>query len=537
MTRTFSVFLLVGICSVSLAMGSGCKKGTPTTCKGWTKLLKSPVKGRDAIKNLGDLHCKESLPALEEIFPGSQYQDQILQTVRAINAPQESVSLLKKALADPEAAVQAAAVAEDFSIPELRQPLMDVLTTDVAYKARENALKALVKLDSANLKQDEDLLISLLRTDPNVQGIAVNALAARTLGEMKSEKAIPALITGLFLRGSRGEQMYTFARKALASIGKPAVAPLVATLTGDKAVAGKIIDELTTVGKKLGIYEWQWQDGPEMVQVLGDLRDTSAAAALAANLGKPLNPPTGVDDRVTRSWQIAQQNRITMGMMALWNVGTPEIVTPLKAIIENPNNDAKQRLDTASSLSMLPGFVGVDAALQIFQNTKMETFRAPFVKPTLLGMDWKHFPAFMKMLKSDRSDLVKERFAGDGPDAAEFQAMASVLTDCKEGDVDCLAEKLKSDNLLAAGKAAILMTSLTGDAAAKALKALLARYPTIDPVQGVDARRFVLLAIWRLGDKGIVPELKALHKADKERKGAGYWVDELETLIPALAAK
>lgn len=537
MTRTFNVFLLVGVCTLAMAAGTGCKKGTPTTCKGWAKLLKSPVKGRDAIKNLGDLHCKESLPALEEIFPTSQYQDQILQSVRAINAPQDSVPLLKKALADPEAAVQAAAVVEDFAVPELRQPLLDILTTDVAYKARENALKALVKLDASNLKQDEDLLINLLRNDPNLQGIAVNALAAKTLGDMRSEKAIPSLIVGLFMRTQRGESMYTWARKALTAIGKPAVAPLVGALTGDKNAAGKIIEDLTTTGKKLGIYEWQWQDGPEMVQVLGDLRDTAAGTALAANLGKPLNPPTGVDDRVTRSWQIAQQNRITMGMMALWNVGSAEIVPALKAIIENQSNDAKQRLDTASSLSMLPGFVGLDASLQILQNTKLETFRAPFVKPILLGIDWKRFPTFMKMLKSDKSELVKERFTGDGPDAAEFAAMATVLTDCKEGDVDCLIAKLKSDSPITAEKAAILMTSLTGDAATKALKALLARYPTVDPVQAVDLRRFVLLAIWRLGDKSIVPDLKALQKADRERKGAGYWVDELDTLIPALAAK
>ena len=154
MTRTFNVFLLVCICTVFTIAGAGCKKGTPTTCKGWAKLLKSPVKGRDAIKNLGELRCKESLSALEEVFPSSQYKDQLLQSVHAINAPLESVSLLKKALADPEAAVQAAAVVEDFAIPELRQPLLDVLTSDVSYKARENALKALIKLDGGNLKQD-----------------------------------------------------------------------------------------------------------------------------------------------------------------------------------------------------------------------------------------------------------------------------------------------------------------------------------------------------------------------------------------------
>jgi hypothetical protein len=50
----------------------------------------------------------------------------------------------------------------------------------------------------------------------------------------------------------------------------------------------------------------------------------------------------------------------------------------------------------------------------------------------------------------------------------------------------------------------------------------------------VDLRRFILLAVFRLGDRSAVPELKALRKADSERKGAGYWVDELDVQIAVM---
>ncbi|HOI11174.1 MAG TPA: hypothetical protein PK313_11920, partial [Myxococcota bacterium] len=173
------------VLAFGLALGTGCKKGTPTTCNGWTKLLRSPVKGRQAIKEIGDLRCSESIPALLDLFPNSQYKDDILQAVRTINAPDKSVELLKIALVDPESAAQAAVVAEDFAIADLRQPLLDVLKTGVAPKARLNALLALAKIDKASLNQHEDLLIELLRNDPNLQGIQVNAAAARLLGEME----------------------------------------------------------------------------------------------------------------------------------------------------------------------------------------------------------------------------------------------------------------------------------------------------------------------------------------------------------------
>lgn len=523
------------VLAFGLALGTGCKKGTPTTCNGWTKLLRSPVKGRQAIKEIGDLRCSESIPALLDLFPNSQYKDDILQAVRTINAPDKSVELLKVALVDPDSAAQAAVVAEDFATADLRQPLLDVLKTGVAPKARLNALLALAKIDKASLNQHEDLLIELLRNDPNLQGIQVNAAAARLLGEIASTKAIPHLVVGLYLRTQRGEQMYAAARKALARIGTPAVEPLLAVQANDRSKYGPMIEDLATTAEKLGIYEWQWQDGPEVVQVLGDIRDTAAAMPIAKSLAKPLTPPVGVDDRVTRTWQIAQQNRITMAMLALWNVGTAEAIPALKEIVVNPDNDAKLRLDTASAIGMLPDYAGIPALLDILSKTKMEVFRAPMVKPIAIGIDWKNLPTFEKMLKSDKSELVKGRVEGD--ESGEFKSLIGVLKTCKEGDVDCVIGVLQGTDPIAATKAAVLLGNMKGDAARKALEALLAQYPKIDPKQHVDLRRFVIVAIWRLGDKSTVKDVERLIQADTEAKGARYWVDELDTLVAALARK
>ncbi len=530
---------IVVVIVVGLAGIGGCHKGTPTTCKGWAKLLKSPVRSRDAIKGLGDLgnNCKEFLPALEEIFPTSQYKDEILQTVKAINAPKESVSLLTKALQNPSTATLAAAVAEDFAIPELRRPILDILRTDGAVKARENALKALVRIDAANLSQHEDLLIALLRADPNVQGIQVNALAARYLGQIRSEKAVPHLVVAMFLRTQRGAQLYTPVRKALAAIGPSAVAPLVALVTGDEQKAPDLFRDLRETAKKMGLFDWQWQEGPEPVQVLGDIGDPAAAPALAACLAKPLNPPVGVEDRVLRGWQVAQQNRITMCMMGLWKVGDASVIPTLREVVLDPENDAKQRLDTASAIALLPGFAGVAAVVDIYRNSKDPRFRAPLLKPISLGMDWSNLEAFRALLRAEKSELVRARVEGEDVDAQEFEATMSVLNDCRSGDTDCLIQKLRSGHPLVGAKAAILLSGMKDVDRAKALAALFEVYPTVDPTSGIDFRRFILLAIWRLGDAKNVPDLERLLKADRDRKGAGYWVDEVEVLIPAMARK
>ncbi len=419
----------------------------------------------------------------------------------------------------------------------MRGPILEILTTDAALKARENALKALARIDSGNLKQDEDLLIALLRADPNVQGIGVNALAAKLLGQVRSEKAVGDLVIGMFLRTQGGAQLYTPVRKALARIGTAAVGPLVALVSGDEQKAPRLFQDLRDTAKKMGLYDWQWQEGPEPVQVLSDLGDPAAAPALAASLAKPLNPPVGVDDRVLRAWQVAQQNRITMCMMGLWKVGDASVIPTLREVVLNPENDAKQRLDTASAISLLPGFAGVGAIVDIYRNSKDPRFRAPLLKPMSLGMDWANLDAFRRLLQAEKSELVKSRVEGEDEDAGEFRATMSVLDDCRQGDTDCLIEKLRSGNPVIGRKAAILLSGMAGVDRAKALAALFEVYPTTDPVRMIDFRRFILMAIWRLGDAKNVSDLERLLKADRDRKGAGYWVDEIETLIPAMARK
>jgi HEAT repeat protein len=515
-----------------------CRKGTPTTCEGWAKLLKSPARSRDAIKNLGDLgtNCKAQVKDLEAIFDQSPFKEEILQTIRVIRAPEESVSILTKALNVPHTAVLAAAVAEELPTEKLKQPLLEILTTDKALQARENALKALVAIEKGDMKAHEDLLIKLLRTDPDVHGIGVNALAAKLLGDMQSVKATNDLIVAMFLRSQRGGQVYTPVRKALAKIGKPAVAPLVAIATGKEEGFEGLFKDLRETAKKEGVYEWQWQDGPEVVQVLSDIADKDAAPALAESIGKPLNPPVGVDDRVLRLWQVAQQNRITMCMMGLWKVGDASLIDKLKAVIMNPDNDAKQRLDTATATALLPDFVGVSAVLDVFRKSKDSRFRAPLVKPISLGLDWAHLKEWEALVASEQSEVVKERLSGDSPEAKEYIETVKVLKDCAEGDTDCLVGKLKNGGMFERVKAAILLGSMQKGDKRKALAALVEVYPTVD-VTNVDLRRFILLSIYRLGDKNTVPDLQRLLKADQDRKGAGYWVDEIETLIPAMARK
>ena len=140
-------------------------------------------------------------------------------------------------------------------------------------------------------------------------------------------------------------------------------------------------------------------------------------------------------------------------------------------------------------------------------------------------------PALEKMLKADKSELVVARTTGE--ESGEFQSMISVLQKCAKNDVDCLIGVLKGEDIVASQKAAILLSNVKGDHSRKALEALLTFYPTVNPKE-TDLRRFLIIGIWRLGDKSTVKDVERLIQADKEAKGGSFWVDELEPLLFAL---
>ncbi|MBM4386990.1 MAG: HEAT repeat domain-containing protein [Deltaproteobacteria bacterium] len=502
-----------------------CSKGDPTTCKGWTKKLKSPVKAGDAVRNLGDMRCKDSIPKLEELFTLGSYQSEILQAIKAIHEPAASVSILKKGLAIPEVSSLASSVVEDFNLKELVPDLMNILNGDKDFKGRKNALQALVKIEETNLAAYEDLLIKLVRDDPNVQGVMVNALAAESLGKIKSKKAVNHLIIGMFMQTQKGEKFYTKCRKALNAIGSDAVEPLLDTLKGNNP-------ELKEYAQKTNMHGWQWTDSPEVMQVIGDLRDTKAVAQVVENLGKELVMPVGVDAKVVDAWKVTEQNRITMCMIALGNFGDDSVITKAKDIILNTDNDAKQRLDTATALALIGSDASISALLDIYSKEKDSRFRAPLLVPLSLALNFKNLAQFDKIASGEKSELVLDRLKGDSLEAKEIKDYLSVVRDCKD-DLSCLLEKLKTGTPLQQKKAAISLAHIGNK---DTLDDLIERYPATSP-QDVDLRRFLMMGFWRMGDRNLAAELQKLIAADKEKKGAGYWVDEMEALAYALERK
>jgi HEAT repeat protein len=522
--RILCLLLLLSLFSFQLS----CRTGSPKSCSAWIKKLHNPARARDAIRNLGDLKCKEGLSALESLIDEGQYISEILGAVKQINEPRASVSILRKSLASLESGPTAASIIEDWKLADLKNDLVEILKSEKNPKLKKPVLKALLAME--DYAPYEDLFIKLLTDDPNTQGIGVNILAAEALGKLRSAKAIESLIIGLFVQTQKGEKMYVPCRKAMVNIGAPAVEPLISTLKGNN-------EKLAAYAKKIGLYDWQWIDGPEIVQVLSDIRDPRIVVPLVEAMGKSLEPPSG-DDRVLEVWKVTEQNRITMSMLALANVGDDVIVPKAVEIITTANNDAKQRLDTASTLALIGTTKSVNALFDIYKKEKDDRFKSPLLLPLAIALDNAHYKDFVAMTSKEKSPLIKERLEGNEPESVEVRDHISVVKEC-EANADCYLKKFEEGNTTQKKKASLILTHLALNGAmdkTKVLVTFFTQFPKIKPTE-VDLRRFILIGISKLGNKNNVADVEKLIKSDKEQKGAGFWIDELEMMIPALRNK
>jgi HEAT repeat protein len=527
---------------------TACVRGERSPCPKYVRDLESPVKAKDALREIGEQKCKMAIPSLMKMFDEDKYRDDVIRTTKAIgwypavvqgkvNKTEEewagkAVEILRKGLTDRVTASLASSVIQDWRIAEAKGDLIKLLMNDEFIGSRNQALQALIAVvspdkgtiqDTINgLKGIEDVLLKLLDGDPNKQNMYVNVLAAQSLGLIRSAKAIDPLINSMFLRTLKDEKMYQVARRALLQIGMPALDRLIATMKGQNT-------GLVEYCKANGILEWEWKDGPELSQMLGDFGDPKVGPALIEKQGEALYLPPGLSEKQMEFWKMAQSNRIKITMLALTLVGTDEIVPKALEILANTDNDIQQRLDTATALGVMGTTAAVDGLISFYKQEKDERVRAPLLMPIVLGLDWAHYADFDKVLKADKSEIVKAYL---DQDPTAVKDMLALVNECQD-KLDCWKTKLEMLDPVVAQKSALAIRQL-GDKSKPVLDGLVKRFTKTKPGES-DARRFILSALLRLGagDEYVFSKLIELWRGE-ETSGTGlnkFWAAELEMVV------
>jgi HEAT repeat protein len=503
---------------------SGCAE-EKQDCVYWTRKLAQPGSAEQALAKVEEAACVEAIPELEKVFEEGTGRPQILRIIKKIGDKEKATPLLKKALLNKEVGKEAAIMATEWKLSAVRPELEEIIKTKVPQ--REGALKALLAIEGP--EKLEALLIQLCQEDPDLQGIAVNRLAADKLGELGSKAAVPALLRAAFMRTQTGDKAIGPARRALARIDADAVVPqLVAILDNqDQAFA--------EWGRNQGLAVWEWTASPEIVQLLMDQLDSRATARLVANLIKqpidPESPAPGVTPVTAEKWMLAQKNRLVLIWLAISHLGGDDKATVLDPLVgllmdRHATSFEHQRMRAATILANLGSNAAIEALYAAYEKLESPAAQAPTVIHLGEAAGPEHLQRFDDLFKQrDKlSDLIKEKLVFE-----RTVAYLAVLRDCQ--DRACFMAKLDSPDVYQVLKAAILLTRDPGDKKV-VIDAFIRRFERTT-AEDDDIRRWCMIGVTRLGDAATGERLLGISKALTDPRDVG-WKDQLEAFGFAL---
>ena len=498
--RTPAAFRLQTLAILALAAFTaftGCQRGEKS-CRYYSLVLEKSESAEDrkgaldAIKKLNtkdQQKCNDDrvFDRLSKAMAEPKYRPLVIETVENVGRAggklrERSEKLLLAGLSNNDAAGQIATTfrtwrLESMDTTDAWVPGENVATALAAAikkvtqgPARSPLVEALfLCLSDANQRAKyEDLLIELADTDPSQQTVDVNIKAIQYLAEMKtqSEGAFAAYIHGLYQRDAVRAETYGAARIALATMPKQKVADKV---MGIYTMKDPAFEEWT---KKAGLFSWEWQEGPKMMQVLADLHLPSTAPALLASISKPLDvsetatPATFKIVNKALPWAGYVTSRIQLSTWALSAMGdgltqyAPDILT----IGKNSNLAREQRVHPALGLA----FSGSDKAwptlLQIFKDSS-ETDRGEFLPALAYTVDTAHLAEWNSVVLVDKN--VTSAVADP-----TITARIKVVEECKKVEdgaqaadkqtalVGCYAGFLKNGDAVAKEKAANMLVQL-----------------------------------------------------------------------------
>lgn len=522
--RTRAALVLVAALVPGFVAGACSRDEDRTDCAFWADKLARSGEIEMALAKTRELKCKEALPVLKAMFDQGLLLESVLQTAKAIGDPQAAVPIIKAALLVPETSRQAADIAREWKLTEVKGELAKVLADDKLIGARDAALPTLLELDKA--ENHEDLLIALAIADPNRQPIEINERAIEELGKMASKKAVPALVKAIYLRSLKGQEVFPKVRKALGEIGDASVlAAVLAALQGTN-------EEIAAWTKAQGLEPWELDATPKTTQILADTLDPRVVEPMIAELEKDIEPPKEISDAAFDRWSMDKSNRLKVIAFALGHIGADTGLSTLGALVKNQRKDTlNQRINAANALATIGTETAQDLLITAWKDEYVEVLRAAMLQIIAMAIDDRRIAVWDEMLgivpegapKPKKPVELSEAVRTTLEDNERIRSYIAVVRECK-GDVACWIGKTKSDNQDEQVKALLVLGRGRFGVSDEIKAALWAAFENA-PKPLVDTKRFALMALTRLGN----PEdgVKMVQLGAEMMQSDPFWGGEL----------
>lgn len=485
----------------------------------------------------------------EDVTNGGRVMD-LLGEMRDIRSlPALTKALDWRAEVSEEHAVTAANTLRVMTIPEAnRGEVIDALSgalrrvsqaRGVDNRMRQAFLRALASTHdvraAAPIRE-----IMLLQSES--QDFLINRFAAEQLGELEDPESIPALIQALFLFSPNNPalRMNDVAAGALVRIGRPAIAPLVATLHGDNAEANQ------TATRYIEAIRARDADFASRMD-----RGAVVSNEASTTLGQ-LGFPEAIDPLIAEATQLDEGERadsIEEDMADLTRAFGAALA--LVSINRSDADTARIRQTLITVFNRTPPGIDPTRPNRTQLLVGMQHFMDPELLPFLLGLaqppargededpDMRvlSFRAYMMIANGDEMAALRAIYTAtaegdtrDGFNQFEPEPIFAAATECNT-DAACWASKLSDSNQAVVQKAAY-MVARYGRGNATAISALVGALTNRDENSIAE----ILYALDHVALSGSPEAVTRLEEMRDQGGGTSFW-NHISSLALAIHAR
>ena len=391
-----------------------------------------------------------------------------------------------------------------------------------------------------------DLLIELADTDPSQQSVLVNIRALKYLTSMRanSDAAFSAYIHGLFLKDAANAEVYGAARLALAVIPKEKVLPKILGMFEQKDA------DFQKWAKDVGLFDWEWKEGPKLAQILQDLHDPSSANALITRAAKAIDaseegtPKTFGIVKRGFPWgaYITSRLQLTMWSVASMGEGAGEVAEAIGTLAATQGPTVEQRTMPFIGLSISGTSKAWPAMLKAFETISPQE-RADFMTPMSYALEPQHMDDWNRVIVADKSEGTQTALADP-----VIVGRVKVVETCKQ-QMDaapddnaklmalgaCYAGFLKTGDNIAKEKAAIGLVHLLAKGV-DTIPALVQGYAASSPSDST-LRQVMWAGFRAAAEPRHIPMLYKLQQEQVQIPNNQTWDWEFDILLNHLATR
>ena len=243
----------------------------------------------------------------------------------------------------------------------------------------------------------------------------------------KSDAAFNAYLHGVFRKDAANSETYGQARLALAVIPPEKVLPKLLGIFEGKD------EEFKKWAKEVGLFDWEWQEGPKLAQTLGDLHDPAAAAALVTRAAKMIDaseegtPKTYAALKAGFPWgsYITSRLQLTMWGIASMGEGATPVDEQIGTLAATQGPTVEQRTMPFIGLAV-SGASGAWPAMIKAMKTMEAAERGDFMTPMSYAVEPQYLDEWNAVIVAYKSEGVQIALAD-----ATIKGRMAVVEACK----------------------------------------------------------------------------------------------------------